>query len=158
MQKSALITGITGQDGTYLAEFLIEKGYNVHGLVRNLNSLNPETLPPTVRKHLQAGAEIEIALCRVAHRPFAGHFGELGERDLLHDRHDDVVGVRSGARGRNDIGFDLLLERGRAGGARRGWRRRTTRRPTPRSATTMSGGTGQRHCCRPSPRKRWRGR
>lgn len=34
MQKVALITGITGQDGSYLAEFLLEKGYEVHGLVR----------------------------------------------------------------------------------------------------------------------------
>lgn len=34
MSKSALITGITGQDGSYLAEFLLEKGYEVHGLVR----------------------------------------------------------------------------------------------------------------------------
>ena len=34
MQKVALITGITGQDGSYLAEFLLEEGYEVHGLVR----------------------------------------------------------------------------------------------------------------------------
>ena len=34
MQKIALITGITGQDGSYLAEFLLEKGYEVHGLIR----------------------------------------------------------------------------------------------------------------------------
>ena len=34
MQKIALITGVTGQDGSYLAEFLLEKGYEVHGLVR----------------------------------------------------------------------------------------------------------------------------
>ena len=32
--KIALITGITGQDGSYLAEFLLEKGYEVHGIVR----------------------------------------------------------------------------------------------------------------------------
>ena len=32
--KIALITGITGQDGSYLAEFLLEKGYEVHGLIR----------------------------------------------------------------------------------------------------------------------------
>ena len=32
--KKALITGITGQDGSYLAEFLLEKGYEVHGLIR----------------------------------------------------------------------------------------------------------------------------
>ena len=34
MKKKALITGITGQDGSYLAELLLEKGYEVHGLVR----------------------------------------------------------------------------------------------------------------------------
>ena len=32
--KKALITGITGQDGSYLAEFLLEKGYDVHGVIR----------------------------------------------------------------------------------------------------------------------------
>jgi GDPmannose 4,6-dehydratase len=40
MSKSALITGITGQDGSYLAEFLLEKGYQVYGLVRRLSSPN----------------------------------------------------------------------------------------------------------------------
>lgn len=34
MQKTALITGITGQDGSFLAEFLLEKGYDVHGTIR----------------------------------------------------------------------------------------------------------------------------
>ena len=32
--KKALITGVTGQDGSYLSEFLIEKGYDVHGIIR----------------------------------------------------------------------------------------------------------------------------
>ena len=32
--KKALITGVTGQDGSYLAEFLLEKGYDVHGIIR----------------------------------------------------------------------------------------------------------------------------
>ena len=36
MKKSAFITGITGQDGSYLAEFLLKKGYNVHGMVRRV--------------------------------------------------------------------------------------------------------------------------
>lgn len=39
-QKSALITGITGQDGSYLADLLLEKGYAVHGLVRRSSSIN----------------------------------------------------------------------------------------------------------------------
>ncbi len=40
MNKTALITGITGQDGSYLAELLLDKGYNVHGLKRRSSSLN----------------------------------------------------------------------------------------------------------------------
>jgi GDPmannose 4,6-dehydratase len=40
MTKKALITGITGQDGFYLAEFLLEKGYQVHGLIRRSSTFN----------------------------------------------------------------------------------------------------------------------
>lgn len=40
MAKTALITGITGQDGSYLAEFLFEKGYEVHGILRRTSSFN----------------------------------------------------------------------------------------------------------------------
>ena len=39
-QKVALITGITGQDGSYLAEFLLDKGYEVHGILRRSSSFN----------------------------------------------------------------------------------------------------------------------
>ena len=42
--KKALITGITGQDGSYLAEFLIEKGYEVHGIIRRSSSFNTERI------------------------------------------------------------------------------------------------------------------
>ncbi len=38
--KTALITGITGQDGSYLAEFLLDKGYEVHGIKRRASSFN----------------------------------------------------------------------------------------------------------------------
>ncbi len=38
--KTALITGVTGQDGSYLAEFLLEKGYEVHGLIRRSSTFN----------------------------------------------------------------------------------------------------------------------
>ena len=41
-RKVALITGITGQDGSYLAELLLEKGYEVHGVKRRASSLNTE--------------------------------------------------------------------------------------------------------------------
>lgn len=40
MAKVALITGITGQDGSYLAEFLLEKGYEVHGITRRASISN----------------------------------------------------------------------------------------------------------------------
>ncbi|MDD3873305.1 MAG: GDP-mannose 4,6-dehydratase, partial [Methanosarcina sp.] len=40
MPKVALVTGITGQDGAYLAEFLLEKGYTVHGIKRRSSSFN----------------------------------------------------------------------------------------------------------------------
>ncbi|SVD09223.1 uncharacterized protein METZ01_LOCUS362077, partial [marine metagenome] len=42
--KKALITGVTGQDGSYLAELLLEKGYQVHGLVRRSSSFNRQRL------------------------------------------------------------------------------------------------------------------
>jgi GDPmannose 4,6-dehydratase len=44
MNKKALITGITGQDGAYLAEFLLEKGYEVHGIKRRASSLNTQRI------------------------------------------------------------------------------------------------------------------
>ena len=43
-QKTALITGVTGQDGSYLAEFLLEKGYAVHGIKRRASSFNTERI------------------------------------------------------------------------------------------------------------------
>ena len=42
--KRALITGITGQDGSYLAEFLLEKGYEVHGIVRRASISNTKRI------------------------------------------------------------------------------------------------------------------
>ena len=44
MKKTALITGITGQDGAYLAEFLLNKGYIVHGIKRRSSSFNTERI------------------------------------------------------------------------------------------------------------------
>jgi len=46
--KSALITGLTGQDGSYMVELLLSKGYEVHGLVRRSSTLNTNRLHPTV--------------------------------------------------------------------------------------------------------------
>ena len=43
-KKKALITGITGQDGSYLAEFLLSKGYEVHGIKRRSSSFNTQRI------------------------------------------------------------------------------------------------------------------
>ncbi|MCC7264461.1 MAG: GDP-mannose 4,6-dehydratase, partial [Candidatus Latescibacteria bacterium] len=51
--KKALITGITGQDGSYLAEFLLAKGYHVSGLVRRSSTVNFERI-----RHIQEQIEI----------------------------------------------------------------------------------------------------
>ena len=58
--KSALITGITGQDGSYLAELLLEKGYEVYGIIRRSSSFNTGRIQhifddihkPDIRLHL----------------------------------------------------------------------------------------------------------
>lgn len=50
--KKALITGITGQDGSYLAEFLLEKGYEVHGLVRRASVSNTARIDHLLQNHL----------------------------------------------------------------------------------------------------------
>jgi GDPmannose 4,6-dehydratase len=51
----ALITGITGQDGSYLAELLLERGYEVHGLVRDVGAARPNIEHVAPRLHLHAG-------------------------------------------------------------------------------------------------------
>ena len=50
--KKALITGITGQDGSYLAEFLLEKGYEVHGIVRRISSSNTQRIDHLIEDNL----------------------------------------------------------------------------------------------------------
>ena len=54
-QRRALITGITGQDGSYLAELLLAKGYEVHGLVRPTSTTSTERID-----HLRAGAGVDV--------------------------------------------------------------------------------------------------
>ena len=60
MSKRALITGITGQDGSYLAELLIEKGYDVWGLVRRSSSLNTSRIDHLYQDPHQAGARLHL--------------------------------------------------------------------------------------------------
>ncbi len=53
--KKALITGLTGQDGSYLAEFLLDKGYEVHGMVRRTSTEKKERI-----EHLYANQHFQI--------------------------------------------------------------------------------------------------
>lgn len=54
MSKVALITGVTGQDGSYLAELLLEKGYEVHGIKRRASSFNTERVDHIYQIHTPA--------------------------------------------------------------------------------------------------------
>ena len=69
--KVALITGVTGQDGSYLAEFLLEKGYIVHGIKRRSSSFNTERID-----HLYQDPHIN-------HRHFFLHYGDLTDSSNL---------------------------------------------------------------------------
>jgi GDPmannose 4,6-dehydratase len=90
--KSALVTGVTGQDGSYLAEFLLEKGYRVHGLVRRSSSFNT---------------------WRIDHIPrdrFELHYGDLNDFASLHAvlrtvKPDEVYNL--GAQSHVRVSFDL---------------------------------------------------
>jgi GDPmannose 4,6-dehydratase len=53
--KRALITGITGQDGSYLAELLLEKGYEVHGIIRRSSSFNTSRIDHIYRDRHEVG-------------------------------------------------------------------------------------------------------
>ena len=63
MSKTALITGITGQDGSYLAELLLKKGYDVHGIIRRASNFNTQRIDhiykdphiPNTKLHLHYG-------------------------------------------------------------------------------------------------------
>jgi len=71
MKKKALITGITGQDGAYLAEFLLEKGYEVHGIKRRASSFNTNRID-----HLYQDPHEE-------NRNFILHYGDLTDSTNL---------------------------------------------------------------------------
>ena len=71
MAKVALITGITGQDGAYLAEFLLRKGYIVHGIKRRASMFNTDRID-----HLYQDPHVE-------HRSFVLHYGDLTDATNL---------------------------------------------------------------------------
>src|SRR3989442_5152438 len=56
----ALITGVTGQDGSYMAEFLLSKGYEVHGLKRRSSSFNTDRVDPIYEDFHESGARFRL--------------------------------------------------------------------------------------------------
>ena len=60
--NKALITGITGQDGFYLAKFLLEKDYEVHGLVRRSSTFNTTRIDPLISKYSKSKKLILLEL------------------------------------------------------------------------------------------------
>jgi GDPmannose 4,6-dehydratase len=71
MAKTALITGVTGQDGSYLAELLLAKGYEVHGLIRRASSFNTTRLDSIYRDPHESGVR------------FLMHYGDLSDSGSL---------------------------------------------------------------------------
>jgi len=77
MTRTALITGITGQDGSYLAELLLAKGYQVHGIVRRASLFNTDRID-----HLHVGEAPDPN--------FFLHYGDLSDAGALRNVLDDV--------------------------------------------------------------------
>jgi GDPmannose 4,6-dehydratase len=78
MKKKAIITGCTGQDGSYLAEFLLAKGYEVHGLKRRSSSLNTERIDHLYRDLHESGTQ------------FIPHFADLADGSSLAALMDEI--------------------------------------------------------------------
>lgn len=72
MRNVAFITGVNGQDGSYLAEFLLEKGYEVHGLVRRTSQFNRGHIEAALDKAKNQGGVFEL------------HYGNMGDSSSLH--------------------------------------------------------------------------
>lgn len=96
--KTALIFGVTGQDGSYLAEFLLEKGYEVHGVKRRSSSFNTARLD-----HLYKDPHI-------AHIQFFLHYGDLADGanivQLIHAIEPDEI-YNLGAQSHVRVSFDI---------------------------------------------------
>ncbi|HVM36499.1 MAG TPA: GDP-mannose 4,6-dehydratase [Actinomycetota bacterium] len=98
MATTALITGVTGQDGSYLAEFLLAKGYEVHGLIRRASSFNTTRLDGIYRDPHEAGVR------------FLMHYGDLSDSgslvNLIRDLEPDEV-YHLGAQTHVKVSFDI---------------------------------------------------
>ncbi|MFF7359502.1 GDP-mannose 4,6-dehydratase [Streptomyces sp. NPDC008125] len=103
MAKTALITGVTGQDGSYLSELLLDKGYTVHGLIRRSSSFNTERID-----HIYQGPE-------EADRSFVLHHADLSDGvalvNLLREIQPDEV-YNLGAQSHVRVSFDAPLYTG----------------------------------------------
>src|SRR5437588_8303695 len=96
--KTALITGITGQDGSYLAEFLLAKGYEVHGIIRRASTFNTERI-----EHLYQDPHVNGV------RLFL-HYGDIADSTnllklLYHIRPDEVYHLAAQSHVR--VSFDI---------------------------------------------------
>jgi GDPmannose 4,6-dehydratase len=103
VRKTALITGVTGQDGSYLAELLLGKGYTVHGIVRRSSTFNTERID-----HIYQGPQD-------AGRTFVLHHADLTDGvalvNLLRDLQPDEI-YNLGAQSHVRVSFDAPLYTG----------------------------------------------
>jgi GDPmannose 4,6-dehydratase len=98
MSRKALITGITGQDGSYLAELLLGKGYEVHGLIRRSSSFNTGRIDHLYRDPHQADVPLHL------------HYGDLSDSSSLINtlnrvRPDEVYNL--GAQSHVKVSFEM---------------------------------------------------
>jgi GDPmannose 4,6-dehydratase len=96
--SKALITGVSGQDGSYLAELLLSKGYEVHGLIRRSSSFNTHRLDPIYQDPHEAGVR------------FLMHYGDLSDSgslvNLIRDLEPDEI-YHLGAQSHVKVSFEI---------------------------------------------------
>jgi GDPmannose 4,6-dehydratase len=96
--KKALITGLTGQDGSYLAELLLEKGYEVHGIIRRSSSFNTDRIEHLYHDPHETGAKL------------FSHYGDLADpvalTRLLHELQPDEI-YNLGAQSHVRVSFEI---------------------------------------------------
>ncbi len=99
-QKRALITGITGQDGSYLAEFLLGKGYEVHGIIRRSSSFNTGRID-----HIYLDPHIKGGKLKL-------HYGDLCDANVMDKMMNDVKPhevYNLGAQSHVRVSFDMPI-------------------------------------------------
>jgi GDPmannose 4,6-dehydratase len=96
--KKSLITGITGQDGSYLAEFLLSKGYEVHGLIRRASTFNTNRIDHIYKDPHLAGVRLHL------------HYGDLSDSvqltNLIYNIKPDEI-YHLGAQSHVRVSFDI---------------------------------------------------